>query len=99
MNFVEKLWKPIRVLEKQSGLSRLLFFLLLNIDCKISYMVDVTNMHTNAAYAAVRKATDLKLIISDYGEESDYSAHELVPSEKGKRVAMCSREVNDILRD
>ena len=37
MNFVEKL-EPIRVLEKQSGLSRLLIFLLLNGDFLLQFI-------------------------------------------------------------
>ena len=81
--FIEEQFEPIRVIEKQSGLSRLFIFLYLEGSSNIGYMMDVTNIHHNQAYAAIRKAVDLKLITSDYGKESDYRVRKLVLTEAG----------------
>ncbi|MBX8636427.1 MAG: hypothetical protein KIS30_09325 [Thermoplasmata archaeon] len=96
MNFVEKL-EPIRVLEKQSGLSRLLIFLLLNGDCNISYMIDASNINPNVAYTSVRKATDLHLITSDYDGGSFQRIRMLKLTDKGRKIAGHLSVINDIL--
>ena len=89
--------EPIRVFEKQSGLSRLLIFLYLQGSRNISYTIDATNIQPNVAYTAVRKATDLKLITSDYGEESNYRVRKLELTDKGRKIAEHLSEINDIL--
>jgi DNA-binding MarR family transcriptional regulator len=94
---IEEQLEPIKVIEKQSGLSRLLIFLYLEGSSNIGYMMDVTNIHHNQAYAAVRKAVDLKLITSTYGEESNYRVRKLALTEKGRKVAMHLSDVNEIL--
>lgn len=83
--------------EKQSGLSRLLIFLLLNGSCNISYMIDTSNINANVAYVSVRKATEMKLITSDYDEKSDRRLRRLELTEKGRKIAKLLSEVNDIL--
>ncbi len=89
--------EPIKVLEKQSGLSGMLIFLLLNGSCNITYMIDTSNINTNVAYTSVRKATELKLITSDYDEMSDRRLRKLKLTEKGRKMAKLLSEVNDIL--
>ena len=94
---VEDQLEPIRVFEKQSGLSRLLIFLHMNGSCNISYMVDATNIHPTAAYRAVNKATDLKLISSDYTEENNFRVRRLQLTEKGRKIAKLLNDVNNLL--
>ncbi len=94
---VEDQLEPIRVFEKQSGLSRLLIFLHMNGSCNISYMVEVTNIHPTAAYRAVNKATDLKLISSDYTEENNFRIRRLQLTEKGRKIAKLLNDVNNLL--
>ena len=89
--------EPIKVLEKQSGLSRMLIFLLLNGSCNITYMIDTSNINANVAYTSVRKATELKLITSDYDEMSDRRLRRLELTEKGRKIAKLLSEVNDLL--
>ncbi|MBX8636424.1 MAG: hypothetical protein KIS30_09310 [Thermoplasmata archaeon] len=92
--FNEEQLEPIKVIEKQSGLSRLLIFLYLEGSSNIGYMMDVTNIHHNQAYAAVRKAVDLKLITSTYGEESNYRVRKLALTEKGETIARLLCKIN-----
>lgn len=94
---IEEQLEPIRTFEKQSGLSRLLIFLHIQGSCNISYMVDVTNIHPTAAYRAVKKATELKLISSDYTEENNFRVRRLQLTEKGRKIAKLLSEVNDLL--
>ena len=77
--------EPIKVFEKQSGLCRLLIFLLLNGGCNISYMIDTSNINANVAYTSARKATEMKSITSEYGEESTQKARKLQLTEKGTK--------------
>ena len=94
---IEEQLEPIRIFEKQSGLSRLLIFLHTHGSCNISYMVDVTNIHPTAAYRAVTKATELKLISSDYTEENNFRVRRLQLTEKGTKIARLLSEVNELL--
>ena len=96
---VEDQLEPIRVFEKQSGLSRFLIFLHTHGSCNIGYMVDATNIHSTAAYRSVNKATELKLISSDYTEENNFRVRRLQLTEKGRRIARLLSEVNDLLSE
>ena len=95
--FNEEQLEQLRFIEKQSGLSRLLIFLYLEGRSNIGYMMDVTNIHHNQAYAAVRKAVDLKLITSTYGEESYYRVRKLALTEKGETIAGLLCKINKLL--
>ena len=95
--FNEEQLEQLRFIEKQSGLSRLLIFLYLEGRSNIGYMMDVTNIHHNQAYAAVRKAVDLKLITSTYGEESNYRVRKLALTEKGETIAGLLCKINKLL--
>ena len=75
----------------------MLIFLYLNGACNISCLVETVNIHHSAAIAAIRKATDLKLITSDYSEESSYRVRKLVLTDKGRKIAEHLSEINDIL--
>ena len=74
-----------------------MIFLHIHGGCNISYMVDVTNIHPTAAYRAVRIATELKLISSDYVEENNFRVRRLKLTEKGRKIAKLLSEVNDLL--
>lgn len=98
MDIIERL-EPIRAFEKQSGLARLLIFLHLEGSSNISSMIDRTNIQPNVAYIAVRKATEMKLITSTYDEVSNYRVRMLRLTDKGRRVANCLNELNDMLSE
>lgn len=64
--------EPIRALEKQSGLARLLLFLYLEGPGSMSWMIDTSNIYPNVGYAAARKATELGLITMDFDPKATY---------------------------
>ena len=60
-------------------------------------MIDTSNINANVAYASVRKATEMKLITSDFDEKSERRVRRLELTEKGRKIAKLLSEVNDIL--
>ena len=95
--FIEEQLERIKVIEKQSGLSRVLIFLYLEGSSNIEHVMDATNIHHNQAYAAIRKATDLKLMTSRYCEESNHRVRKLALTEKGETIAELLCKVNMVL--
>lgn len=89
--------EPIRALEKQSGLARLLLFLYLEGPGSMSWMIDTSNIYPNVGYAAARKATELGLITMDFDPKATYRTRKLQLTEKGRFIAKRLDEINKTL--
>ena len=74
---------PRRTLEKQSDLARLMFFLYLNNSGNMTRMIDNSNIYPNAAYAAVKNATEGSVITFRFEQNMMHCARRMELSDKG----------------
>lgn len=89
---------PIKVLEKQSGLIRLLIYLNDRSPINVQAIVEDSDIYPNIMYVSIRKAKDLKLI-DDKIDNSKYPPRTMLYlTEKGKKVAQKLKEIEEILK-
>jgi DNA-binding MarR family transcriptional regulator len=90
---------PIKVLEKQSGLIRLLIYLHDRPPVNVQSIVDNSDIYPNIMYASIKKAKDLKLI-EDKIDDTKYPPRTMLSlTEKGKPVAQKLKEIEEILKE
>ena len=94
---IDKELEPIKVLETQSGLARLLIYILLRGPTNVSNVIDTANIHEHAIYPSIKKATALGLITSDFDQDSPHRARRLELTEKGRHIAERLNEINEML--
>ena len=90
---------PIRVLEKQSGLIRLLIFLLDNHPINVQSVIENTDIYPNIMYSSLRKSKDLGLIASRTDSKSYPPRNMISLTDKGKKVAKHLKEIEEILEE
>ena len=88
---------PIRVLEKQSGLIRLLIYLLDHQPINVQSVIENTDIYPNIMYASLRKAKDLGLISSRMDNKLYPPRNMISLTDKGKKVAKHLMEIELIL--
>ena len=89
---------PIKVLEKQSGLIRLLIYLNDKSPINVQSIVDDSDIYPNIMYASIKKAKSLSLI-EDKIDNSKYPPRNvLYLTERGKKVAEKLKEIEEILK-
>jgi DNA-binding PadR family transcriptional regulator len=101
-NVIGKKLEPIRVIEKQSGLSRLLIYIYLQdsiVSEGIISAFDRANIHPATGFPALKKAIALGLVTSDYDDSYSNRRRNVQLTEKGKRIAKLLKEINDILSE
>ena len=97
----EKL-EPIRALETQSGLSRLLIYVYVRdsaVSEGIVSVFDHAGIHPGTGFPALRKAIELGLMTSDYDDALSIRRRIIQLTDKGRRVAKHLKEINDILAE
>ena len=90
---------PIRVLEKQSGLIRLLIFLLDHQPINVQSVIENTDIYPNIMYSSLRKSKDLGLIASRTDSKSYPPRNMISLTDKGKKVAKHLKEIEEILEE
>ena len=88
---------PIRVFEKQSGLIRLLIFLLDHQPINVQSVIENTDIYPNIMYASLRKSKDLGLITSRTDSRSYPPRNMISLTDRGKKVAKLLKEIENIL--
>ena len=88
---------PIRVLEKQSGLIRLLIFLLDHQPINVQSVIESTDIYPNIMYASLRKSKNLGLITSRTDSKSYPPKNMISLTDRGKKVAKHLKEIEGIL--
>lgn len=89
---------PIKVLEKQSGLIRLLIYLSEKSPINVQSIIDDSDIYPNIMYASIRKAKEIALI-EDKVDNSKYPPRTMLSlTEKGRRVAQKLKEIEEILK-
>ena len=89
---------PIKILEKQSGLIRLLIYLNDNPPTNVQSIVDNSEIYPNIMYPSIRKAMELGLIREEI-DNSKYPPRTILHlSEKGELVAKKLKEIEVLLR-
>ena len=88
---------PVRVFEKQSGLIRLLIYLLTNEPVNIQAVIDRTDIYPNIMFASVKKARALGLISTRLDRSNYPPKNVLTLTEKGKVIAQKFAEINELL--
>lgn len=91
---IDKELEPIKVLETQSELARLLIYIFLRGPTNVSSLIDTANIHEHAVYPSIKKATALGLITSDFDPDSPHRARKLELTDKGKYIAKRLDEIN-----
>lgn len=87
----------LKVLEKQSGFMRLLFYLFKNDKKQITEIINNTDIPVHQLYASIEKGKELGLIDTVI-DNSKYPARNLVfLTEKGEKVAQKLDEIIKIL--
>ena len=84
----------MRIFETQSGLSRLLIYLLYEGSSNVRTAIDAANIHEHQMYPSIRKATEAGLITSDFDQNSVYRERRLELTEKGRYIAKRLDEIN-----
>ena len=88
---------PIRVLEKQSGLIRLLIFLLDHQPINVQSVIESTDIYPNIMYASLKKSKDLGLITTRTDSRSYPPRSMISLTDKGRKVAKHLKEIEEIL--
>ena len=89
---------PIKVLEKQSGLIRLLIYLKDKSPVNVQSIIDDSDIYPNIMYASIRKAKEIALI-EDKVDNSKYPPRTMLNlTEKGRLVAQKLKEIEEILK-
>ena len=87
----------IMVLERQSGLLRILVILSEHGEINYQQFIDVYKLYPNSFYLAIKKLIDLGLV-SMRIDNSSYPSRKMASlTEKGKKIADYLKEINDIL--
>jgi DNA-binding MarR family transcriptional regulator len=89
--------EPIRTFEKQSGLIRLLIYLLDNQPINVQSIIDNTDIYPNIMYSSLRKAKELNLIESTIDKSSYPSKNMISLTKKGKEIAKKLKEIEGML--
>ncbi len=89
---------PIKILEKQSGLIRLLIYLNDNPPTNVQSIVDNSEIYPNIMYPSIRKAKELKLIKEEIDNSKYPPRTVLYLTERGKLVAQKLKEIEEILK-
>lgn len=89
---------PIKVFEKQSGLIRLLIYLVDQEPINVQSVTENTDIYPNIMYASLHKAKKLSLISKKY-DRSTYPPRNMMPlTDKGRKVAEKLKEIEEILK-
>lgn len=88
---------PIRILEKQSGLLRLLIYLGEHSPVNVQYIVDNTDIYPNIMYSSLDKAKDLNLIQSKLDKSAYPPKNMLSLTLKGKEVSKKLKDIDQII--
>jgi len=87
---------PIKVFEKQSGLIRLLIYLVDHELINVQSVIENTNIYPNIMYAFIQK--DKKLLISTKSDRSTYPPRNMISfTDKGKKVAEYLKKIEVVL--
>jgi len=90
---------PIRVFEKQSGLIRLLIYLVDHEPINIQSVIENTDIYPNIMYASLQKAKKLSLI-STKSDRSTYPPRNMISlTDKGRKVAEKLKEIEEVLEE
>ena len=84
----------MRIFETQSGLTRLLIYLLYEGSSNVTRAIDEANIYQHQMFPSIRKATEAGLITSDFDSESPYRARKLAVTDKGKYIAKRLDEID-----
>ena len=89
---------PIKVFEKQSGLIRLLIYLVDQEPINVQSVTENTDIYPNIMYASLHKAKKLSLISKKY-DRSTYPPRNMMSlTDKGRKVAEKLKEIEEILK-
>ena len=89
--------EPIRALDKQPGLTRLLPFLYLEGPGNMTWMTDTSNIYPNVGYAAAGKATELGPVTMDFDPDATYLTRKLQLTDRGRYIAKRLNDINNAL--
>ncbi|MGC9193636.1 MAG: hypothetical protein ACP5FQ_07040 [Thermoplasmata archaeon] len=89
--------EPIKIFEKQSGLIRLLIYLLDHQPINIQSIIDNTDIYPNIMYSSLNKSKDLGLIDSKIDKSSYPPKNMISLTVKGEKVARKLKEIKEIL--
>jgi len=88
---------PIKVFEKQSGLIRLLIYLVEHEPINVKSVIENTNIYPNIMYAFLQKVKKLSLI-STKSDRSTYPPRNMIPfTDKGRKVAEYLKKIEVVL--
>ena len=87
----------IRTFEKQSGLIRLLIYLLDHQPINVQSVIESTDIYPNIMYASLKKAKELELVSSRKDSKSYPPRNMISLTEKGRKVAKHLKEIDEIL--
>ena len=89
---------PVKVFEKQSGLIRLLIYLVDQEPINVQSVTENTDIYPNIMYASLQKAKKLSLISKKY-DRSTYPPRNMMSlTDKGRKVAEKLKEIEEILK-
>jgi len=90
---------PIRVFEKQSGLIRLLIYLVDHEPINVQSVIENTDIYPNIMYASLQKAKKLSLISTKY-DRSTYPPRKMISlTDKGRKVAEKLKEIEKLIEE
>jgi len=90
--------EPVRVFEKQSGLIRLLIYILQEGPSNIQKVIDTTDIYPNIMFSSLKKAKAAGLIITKRDKSTYPPKNIIYLTEKGRLVAEKFREINELLK-
>jgi hypothetical protein len=89
---------PVKVFEKQSGLIRLLIYLVDQEPINVQSVTENTDIYPNIMYASLQKAKKLSLISKKY-DRSTYPPRNMISlTDKERKVAEKLKEIEEILK-
>jgi len=87
----------LRILEKQSGFLRLIYYLGENGEKTVTEIIEEADIPVHQLYASIDKAIQLKLVKSRI-DKSTYPNRNLISlTTKGKRLALKLKEITNLL--
>ena len=90
--------EPVRLFEKQSGLIRLLIYILQEGPSNIQKVIDTTDIYPNIMFSSLKKAKAAGLIITKRDKNTYPPKNIIYLTEKGRLVAEKFREINELLK-
>ena len=90
---------PIRVFEKQSGLIRLLIYLVDHEPINVQSVIESTDIYPNIMYASLQKAKKLSPINTESYRSTYPPCNMISLTDKGRKVAEKLKEIEKLLEE